>query len=249
MRTSIDINCDLGEGCPNDAELMRYISSANIACGFHAGDAEIMRRTVDLAVENNVAIGAHPSFPDRENFGRTSMTLPLSQVTEMVTEQISALNDICVEQGAALRHVKPHGALYNMAAKDGPLAHAVAKAAASFDRGLLFVGPPNSFLLAEAESLGLRTASEVFADRTYQPDGSLTPRSRANALITDLRDCLAQVTRMVREQTVVAVDGSVVPIRADTICIHGDGDHAVEFAQAIKMALVNGGVTIKPFTG
>ncbi len=246
MRASVDIHCDLGEGCPNDAELMRYISSANIACGFHAGDSDTMRRTVKLAIENNVAIGAHPSFPDRENFGRTHMSLPIEQVTEMVTEQVASLKKICDEQGARLHHVKPHGALYNMAAKDDELARAVSIAVSKFDLELVFVGPPNSRLISEAQALGLTTASEVFADRTYQPDGSLTPRSQPNALITDVDECIEHVLRMVREQKVTAVDGSEVPIKADTICIHGDGEHAVEFAIAIRHALVRENIEIRP---
>ena len=246
MAASIDINCDLGEGCGNDAELMRYISSANVACGFHAGDLDTMKHTVQLALENNVAIGAHPSFPDRENFGRTNMSLPVDTVVEIVSEQISALENVCEKLGTRLHHVKPHGALYNMAAKDQDLARAVATAVANFDRELLFFGLPNSFMISEAEALGLRTASEVFADRTYQPDGSLTSRTQPNALIDDLGTCKAHVLRMVRKQTVVATDGSTVPIKADTICIHGDGAHAVEFAAAIYDALQKEGVEIKP---
>lgn len=246
MPLSIDINCDLGEGCPHDAELMRYISSANIACGFHAGDDETMRRTVDLALENNVAIGAHPSFPDRENFGRTNMSLPYEEVTRIVTEQIIAIRRICDEKGATLHHVKPHGALYNMAAKDLELAYAIAAAVAEFDSNLVYFGAPNSPMISEAERLGLRTASEVFADRTYQADGSLTPRSRPDALIENIDECIEHVLQMVREQKVIAVDGSEVPIRADTICIHGDGSHAVEFASAIHDALKKEGIQIKP---
>lgn len=246
MRTSIDINCDLGEGCPSDAELMHFISSANIACGFHAGDEETMRRTVYLALENNVAIGAHPSFPDRENFGRTNMVLPAEQIAEIVTEQIGALNAICDENGAKLHHVKPHGALYNMAAKEKELAQVISFAVLNFNSGLVLVGPPNSFLISEAKNVGLITSSEVFADRTYQPDGSLTPRSQPNALIDDVDECIEHVLRMVRQQRVIATDGSEVAINADTVCIHGDGEHAVEFAKAIREALTNEGIEITP---
>jgi UPF0271 protein len=246
MRRSIDINCDLGEGCPNDAELMKYISSANIACGFHAGDDATMRRTVELAIENNVAIGAHPGFPDRENFGRTNTQMPNDEVTAMVYEQIDSLKHICDESNAALHHVKPHGALYNMAVKDRDLAAAIAVAICDFDKHLVYFGAPNSPMISEAERLGLRTASEVFADRTYQSDGSLTPRSQQDALIENIDKCIAHVLLMIREQKVIAVDGSEVPIKAETICIHGDGAHAVEFARAIHDALIKEGIEIRP---
>ena len=246
MSRSIDINCDLGEGCGNDEKLMRYISSANIACGFHAGDPDTMRRTIALAVENNVAIGAHPSFRDRENFGRTEMSLPYAQVSEIVSEQINSLQKICKEMGSNLYHVKPHGALYNMAVEDRELAKAIVQAISGVDKNLVFFGLPNSFMISEAESAGLRTASEVFADRTYQPDGTLTPRSRPDALIYDLDTCVEHVLRMVRDQMVIATDGSVVPIDAETICIHGDGAHAVEFAAAIHDALTKEGIQIGP---
>jgi 5-oxoprolinase (ATP-hydrolysing) subunit A len=246
MPASIDINCDLGEGCANDAELMRYISSANIACGFHAGDEDTMRLTVDLAIENNVAIGAHPGFPDRENFGRTEMTLPLTQIHEIVTEQIATLKKICDERGAKLRHVKPHGALYNMAANDLELACAIAKSVFKFDNDLVFFGLANSYMISESEALGLRTAAEVFADRTYQPNGTLSPRSRPDALIDDPEACKTHVLRMVRDRKVIATDGTTVPIQADTICIHSDGPHAVLFAANIRDALQLEGIVIKP---
>lgn len=246
MSPSIDINCDLGEGCGNDAALMRYISSANIACGFHAGNADTMRRTVALAIENDVAIGAHPSFPDRENFGRTEMSLPYAQISEIVSEQINSLQQTCKEMGTNLHHVKPHGALYNMAVKDRELAKAIVKGVSATDKKLVFFGLPKSFMISEAESAGLRTASEVFADRTYQQDGTLTPRSQPNALIDDVDTCIEHVLRMVRDQTVIAADGIVVPIKAETICIHGDGAHAVEFAAAIHKALTSKGIDIKP---
>jgi UPF0271 protein len=249
MSVSIDINCDLGEGCGNDAELMRCISSANIACGFHAGDEETMRRTVDLALEYSVAIGAHPSFPDRDNFGRTEMTLPREQIFEIVSEQVKALMDICETKGTRIRHVKPHGALYNMAARDRELSHTVAEAVANIDKTLVFVGVAGSTMLEEASAVGLRTASEVFADRTYQQDGSLTPRSRADALITDLQVCEEHVLQMVQTHTVTATNGTVFPIKPDTVCIHGDGAHAVRFASMIRSSLENAGIEIKrPFT-
>jgi 5-oxoprolinase (ATP-hydrolysing) subunit A len=241
---TVDLNCDMGEGCPNDAELMRYVSSANIACGYHAGDAETMRRTVDLALAGGVAIGVHPGYSDRENFGRTSISLPPEEVIGLVAEQIRDLNEICVQRGARLHHVKPHGALYNQAAKDKDLATAIAEVVASFDSKLILYGLSGSFLISEAESAGLITASEVFADRTYRPDGTLTPRSEPNALITDVRQCIEQVLQMVKSQTVAATDGSTVGIKADTICVHGDGEHAVDFARAIREALSDADVGI-----
>ena len=236
MRT-VDLNSDMGEGCPNDAELMRYVSSANIACGYHAGDADTMRRTIDLALADRVAIGAHPGYRDRENFGRTTMSLPPEEVIDLVAEQIRSLEEICLQRGAKLHHVKPHGALYNQAAKDKDLAAAIAEAVTSFDSNLILYGLSGSYLISEAESAGLNTASEVFADRTYRPDGTLTPRSEPNALITNARQCVEQVVQMVESRTVTATDGSVIGIKADTICVHGDGENAVEFARAIRQAL------------
>ena len=246
MRSSIDINCDLGEGFPNDAELMKFISSANIACGFHAGDEDTMRRTVQLAIDNNVAIGAHPGYDDKENFGRVSMKLPFSEIYDLVINQILRLHHYCNTLGTKMRHLKPHGALYNQAAKDREIAAAIVEGICAIDNKLIYFGLPNSVMLEEAERVGLKTASEVFADRTYQQDGSLTPRSESNALIENIDDCIEHVLRMVREQKVIATDGSEVEIKADTICIHGDGEHAVEFASAIHNALTKEGIAIRP---
>ena len=242
--TTIDLNCDMGEGCGNDAELMKYISSANIACGFHAGNAETMRTTVRLAMEHDVAIGAHPGYPDPENFGRLAMKLSPKEVFEMVSEQIQALDQLCREAGGVLKHVKPHGALYNQAAKDAELAATIAESVFRFDTKLILYGLSGSFLISEAEKAGLRSASEVFADRTYQPDGSLTSRSLSNALITDDALAVAQALEMIRSQTVTAVTGEKVKIVADTLCIHGDGDHAVDFATAIRKSLAENGVRV-----
>jgi 5-oxoprolinase (ATP-hydrolysing) subunit A len=246
MRTSVDINCDLGEGCPNDAELMKYISSANIACGFHAGDKETMRQTVDLAIENSVAIGAHPSFPDRDNFGRTNMSLPPDELFTIVSEQILALKAVCDEKGARLHHVKPHGALYNQAARDRTLASAIAEAVKEIDETLVLFGLAGSVSISEAQASGLQTASEVFADRTYQSDGSLTPRSQPNALIEDDEQAIAQALGFVNTGSVQATTGEIVSVRCDTICIHGDGSHAVSFAKKIREAFNNKGIGIKP---
>ncbi|MGH9948519.1 MAG: 5-oxoprolinase subunit PxpA, partial [Pyrinomonadaceae bacterium] len=222
-----------------------YISSANIACGFHAGDEATMRRTIELALENNVAIGAHPSFPDRENFGRTTLTLPPKAVFDIVTEQIRTLAEIAALQAAKLSHVKPHGALYNQSAKDIELAAAIADAVCTFDPNLILFGLSESVSISEAKRVGLRTASETFADRTYSSNGSLTPRSQPNALIDSEYRAVEQVLQMIESGTVTATDGSTVNIECDTICIHGDGEHAVVFAQRIHSELTKRGIALR----
>jgi UPF0271 protein len=234
---SIDINCDLGEGRGNDAELMEFISSANIACGGHAGDRETMEATARLAVERGVAIGAHPGYRDKKNFGRIALQLSEREVFDLVVEQVEEMRDVCCGVGVEMRHVKPHGALYNQAAKDRELAAAIAEAVRSVDEDLIVFGLSESVSLVEAERAGMKTASEVFADRGYMPDGTLVPRSQAGALIDDTRKSVAQVLRMVRDGEVAATDGSVVKLRIETVCLHGDGPHAVEFAKAIRQAL------------
>ena len=241
----IDLNCDMGEGCGNDGELMKYISSANVACGFHAGDLDTMRRTVELAMNHGVAIGAHPGYRDRENFGRTPASLSTAEVVDIVAEQIATLKTVCEEFGASLHHVKPHGALYNQAAKDRELAAAIAEAVHGADPGLILYGLSGSFLISEARGRGLVAASEVFADRTYQPDGSLTPRTETDALIIASKDAAAQALQMVKLKTVTATTGETISIRADTLCIHGDGEHAVAFAKQIRRVLEESGITIQ----
>ena len=242
--TTIDLNCDLGEGCGSDAELMRYISSANIACGFHAGNGDTMRKTVELALEHGVAIGAHPGYADPENFGRTPMNLAPAEVRQLIFDQLEALKRVCDPLGAKIRHLKPHGALYNQAAKDRELASAVIEAVAEWDRDLIFYGLSGSEMISEAEKVGLRTASEVFADRTYRTDGSLTPRTESNALITETETSVTQVLDMIRYGRVRSTDAIMVAIKCETICLHGDGDHAVEFATIIRDQLVENGITI-----
>ncbi|MEQ1643694.1 MAG: 5-oxoprolinase subunit PxpA [Pyrinomonadaceae bacterium] len=245
----IDLNCDMGEGCGSDSELMSYISSANIACGYHAGDADTMKRTIDLALENGVAIGAHPGYTDRENFGRTSMKLPVTEIHKLVTDQIAELNEIAGRCGGRLSHVKPHGALYNQAARDTELAAAIAEAVRDFDDSLVLYGLANSISISTAANLGLKTANEVFADRTYQTDGSLTPRSEPNALITDEATAVDQVLDMIKYGRVRSTEAIMIPIVADTVCIHGDGEHAVDFARAINSELRRNGVTIFAING
>ena len=243
---SVDLNCDMGEGCPNDAALMDFVSSVNIACGYHAGDAETMRKTVETAIEKGVAIGAHPGYADKANFGRTPMSLTSAEVYEIVGDQIISLRDICRSAGADLGHVKPHGALYNQSARNAQLAAAIAKAVKDIDPKLVLFGLSGSVSLDEGRKAGLHTASEAFADRTYGRDGKLTPRTEPNALIKDVDAATQQAIQMVRDGTVVATSGETVPIKADTICIHGDGDRAREFAKAIFVKLNGSGVTIRP---
>ena len=249
MINQVDLNCDMGEGIGNDAAIMPYITSANIACGFHAGNGETIRRTIDLALKHNVYIGAHPSFRDKENFGRTEMELPLDKVYALVIEQIIKVDLIAKEKGATLHHVKPHGALYNMAARDAQLARMIAQAVKDFREDLILYGLSGSHLIREAKELGLQTRSEVFADRTYREDGSLTPRSEANALIEEEEQSIRQVMQMVQEGTVTTASGNNIPIIAETICLHGDGKHAVQFARAIHKALDDEASDVRQGTG
>ncbi len=231
------INCDMGEGAGTDEVIMPLINAANIACGYHAGDTATMWQTVQLAIQYNVAVGAHISFFDKENFGRSEIQLSNDEVYELVSQQLIILNEITTALDAKINHVKPHGALYNMSAKDGILATVIAKAVKDFDGNLILVGLSGSHSISEAKKVGLKTASEVFADRTYQDDGSLTPRSQTNALIDTEEKVIKQVLQMIKEGSVTTVTGKTIPIIAETICIHGDGKHAVEFAKVIYEAI------------
>lgn len=224
----IDLNADLGEGCANDHALLQLVSSANIACGFHAGDAQTMRQSVLWAMEYGVAIGAHPSFPDRENFGRTAMQLPPETVYAQVVYQLGALAAIVKAEGGVMQHVKPHGMLYNQAAVDPLLADAIAKAVKAVDSSLRLVGLAGSELIRAGERAGLVTRQEVFADRRYQGDGTLVPRSQPDALIESDELALSQTLAMVQRQQVQARDSSWVAVQADTVCVHGDGAHALD---------------------
>ncbi len=233
----IDINCDMGEGIGNEAQLMPFITSANIACGYHAGDAATMRQVITLCLQYKVKIGAHPSFPDRENFGRTAMQLSTTEIYAIITGQLNALHKEASASAAKLHHVKPHGALYNMAAKDAAIAKAIAQAVKDFDAALIYYGLSGSVMIEEAIKIGLQTADEVFADRTYQNDGSLTPRTQPNALLQDKDAVIKQVLQFVQQNKVTTVSGKDIFIKAGTICIHGDGQHAVDFAKAIYQTL------------
>lgn len=232
-----DLNCDMGEGIGNDEAIMPYISSANISCGFHAGNGDTIRQSIALAIRHNVRIGAHPSFRDKENFGRKEIQLPPDKLYAIVLGQLIKLDLIAKEKGTRLYHVKPHGALYNMAARDAETATVIAQAIKDFNEELVLYGLSNSLLISKGKALGLKTANEVFADRTYQDNGSLTPRSNNKALIENEDDCLKQVLQMVNYGTVTTTSGKTIPIAADTICIHGDGKHAVTFAKKIHEAL------------
>lgn len=241
----VDLNADLGEGAPDDAELLALVSSANIACGWHAGDARLMQRTVAAALARGVAIGAHPSYPDRDNFGRSEMQLSPDDVRADLIYQIGALDALVKAQGGRLHHVKPHGALYNQAASDPVLADAIATAVLDVDPSLALYGLAGSELLRAAERAGLRPVAEVFADRGYRADGRLVPRSQLGAFIHDVDEAVARTLRMVREGVVVAVNGKTVPLQAQTICLHGDGAHALAFARAIHAALTEAGVALR----
>jgi 5-oxoprolinase (ATP-hydrolysing) subunit A len=242
---AVDLNGDLGEGMGHDAELMPLISSANIACGGHAGDEATMRATINLAHEHQVAIGAHPGFADRKNFGRRPIAVSAVEVRELVLAQTRQLIDLAAGCGARVRHVKPHGALYNLAARDEVTARAVAEAVYEADSRLLLIGLAGSRLLEAGCACGLSVASEVFADRSYQADGSLTPRDQADALVTDEASVVSRVLRMVQTGKVTATDGSEVDLIVDTICLHGDGPRAVELARAVNGALRQSGVIIR----
>ncbi|SUX92633.1 LamB/YcsF family protein [Citrobacter koseri] len=233
---NIDLNADLGEGCASDAALLQLVSSAHIACGFHAGDAQTMLASVREALKNGVAIGAHPSFPDRENFGRTAMTLPPETVYAQTLYQIGALAAIARAEGGVMRHVKPHGMLYNQAAKDPLLADAIARAVHACDPSLILVGLAGSELIRAGEHYGLTTRQEVFADRGYQADGSLVPRTQPGALVEDEEHALAQTLGMVESGRVKSITGEWANVVAQTVCIHGDGEHALAFARRLRAA-------------
>ncbi|WP_312383666.1 5-oxoprolinase subunit PxpA [Atlantibacter subterraneus] len=234
----IDLNADLGEGCGNDSALMPLITSANIACGFHVGDAQTMRESVRLALAHGVAIGAHPSFPDRENFGRTAMPLPPDTVYAQTLYQIGALAAIVHAEGGAMTHVKPHGMLYNQAAKQPPLADAIARAVQSLNPGLILVGLAGSEMIRAGERYGLATREEVFADRGYLADGSLVPRSEPGALIDDDDEAVSRTLEMVLNGRVQSRDGVWATVNAQTVCLHGDGAHALAFARRLREAFL-----------
>jgi UPF0271 protein len=240
----IDLNADVGEGY-DDRSLMPLVTSVNVACGGHAGDERTMSETVEAALRLRIAIGAHPSYPDREHFGRRELAIPLADVDAAIRDQVRALLAIAESAGSRLAHVKPHGALYNVAARDSAIARAVARAVRGVDPRLTLVGLAGSRLLEAAREAGLRAAGEAFADRRYAADGSLVPRSEPRALIHDPREAAAQAVSIVRDGVVTAVDGRRVAIRAETLCIHGDTEGATAIAEAVRAGLLSAGVEIR----
>ncbi len=230
----IDLNADLGEGCDSDQALLQLVTSANIACGFHAGDAQTMLQSVRWALASGVAIGAHPSFPDRKNFGRTAMQLPPETVYAQLIYQVGALKAIAESEGGKLAHVKPHGMLYNQAACDPQLADAIARAVKAVDAQLMVMGLANSALIHAARRNGLLTREEVFADRAYQSDGTLVPRSQSGAMIDSDEKAIAQTLGMVQNGNVQSIDGHRVEVNAESVCLHGDGAHALNFARRLR---------------
>jgi len=242
----IDLNADLGEGCASDAAILEHVSSINVACAWHAGSAEEMLSLVRAARQRGVAIGAHPSFQDREHFGRRKMQLPLHVVRAGVLYQIGALDGIVRAEGGELAHVKPHGALYNQAARDPDLAHCIARAIRDFNPRLKVMGLAGSLMIEALRAEGLVALEEGFADRRYTAAGHLVSRGTPEALIEDEEAMLAQVLSLVNAGTVVAQDGNVVSVHVDTICLHGDGPHALKFARAVRTRLQKEGICVAP---
>ena len=247
---AVDLNCDMGESfgtysLGHDEAILPFVTSANIACGFHAADPAIMKRTVRLALQHQVAIGAHPGLPDLVGFGRREMAVSAEEAYDMTVYQLGALLAFVRAEGGTLHHVKPHGALYNMAAVNSALAEAIAEAVYRVHPEACLYGLAGSALISAGQKLGLATAHEVFADRTYQPNGTLIPRRQPNALLTDAAAAINQVIRMIKEGQVRALSGEDVAIRADTVCIHGDGAHALEFARQIRTRLQAEGISVQ----
>ena len=249
---TVDLNCDLGESfgayrMGNDEEILNYVTSVNVACGFHAGDPSVMRKTVQLALAKEVKIGAHPGLQDLIGFGRRNMNISPQEAYDIVVYQIGALNGFLQSEGGQMQHVKPHGALYNMAAKNKDLSLAIAEAVYKINPNLILFGLSGSELVRAGQSIGIQTASEVFADRTYQSDGCLTPRMEKNAVIESDEKAVAQVLTMIKENKVLSQQGTEVEIKADTICIHGDGTRALSFASHIKKSLQLSEITVSSF--
>lgn len=248
--SSIDLNCDLGEsfGCYTigmDEAVIPYVSSVNVACGWHAGDPLIMEKTVALAKKHGVAVGAHPGFPDLLGFGRRPMTITPQEAGAYVKYQVGALMAFAKGQGMELQHVKPHGALYNMAAKDEALATGICEAIASVDKNLIFMGLAGSVMLEAAQKAGLKTASEVFADRAYNDDGSLVNRKLPGAVIHDPVVAVERAVKMAKEGKVISINGKEITIQTDSICVHGDNKQAIELVSKIRKALEGAGIEVR----
>jgi 5-oxoprolinase (ATP-hydrolysing) subunit A len=247
----VDLNCDMGEShgthiVGNDAAILPFVTSINVACGFHGGDDDVMRITIEAALEHGVRIGAHPGLPDLEGFGRREMSVSAHEVYEMTATQVTRLSAIAQAAGTRIEHVKPHGALYNMAARTADLADAIARAVYDVDPTLIFVGLSGSALIDAGQRAALQTASEVFADRNYLRDGSLVPRTQPNALLTDATVAAARAVEMVLTRSVRSIEGTTVGLSPDTICLHGDAPDAARFAQQISDALFAADITVRP---
>lgn len=249
MMYRVDLNADLGESFGTytigmDEQVLQHITSANVACGWHAGDAMVMQKTVKAAKACGVAVGAHPGFPDLMGFGRRNMNVSPAEAKAYIQYQVGALMAFTKAEGLSLQHVKPHGAFYNMSAVNMDLALAICEGIAQVDENLILMGLSGSCHIEAAKQVGIRAAGEVFADRGYQANGTLVPRGKPGAMVTDENEAVERVIRMVKEGVVVAVDGTVVPVQADSVCLHGDNPHAVEFAAKLRKALIAEGVEV-----
>lgn len=249
----VDLNCDLGESFGRyklglDEEVIKYVSSVNIACGFHASDPVVMEKTVKLAKKNNISIGAHPGFLDLMGFGRRNMDISLEEAKAYTKYQIGALYGFCKSENIKLNHVKPHGALYNMAAKDYNLAKAICESIYEFDKEIILLGLSGSELIRAGEDIGLKCANEVFTDRAYEEDGSLVSRKKEGAVITDEKEAINRVIDMIVKKQVKTINGKYIDIKADSICVHGDGIKALEFVKKINEKLKENNIEIKPLS-
>ena len=247
----ININCDLGESSKlhstkNDPLLLEIVNSANIACGYHAGDKPTMEKTIEISKKNNVSIGAHPSFNDLENFGRKRLNLPSSEITKLVIDQINILSEVAIKTGMKVTHVKPHGALNNMACENYELAKVISESIIKVDKNLIFLVPTGSQMEKAGKKLGIKIATEIFADRNYEDDGNLVSRSKDNAMINDPEIAKKHVIKMVENQALNCYSGKQIPCEIDSICVHGDGKSAVNTAKQIREGLIKSGVTLNP---
>lgn len=247
----ININCDLGESSKfcsteNDPLLLKIVNSANIACGYHAGDKPTMEKTVRISKENNVSIGAHPSFNDPENFGRKRLNLPSGEIKKLIIDQIDILSNIASSSGIKITHVKPHGALNNMACEDYELAKTISESIIQVNKNLIFLVPTGSQMEKAGKKLGMKIAAEIFADRNYEDNGNLVSRSKNNAMITNPESAKKHVIKMVENQAINCYSGKQIPCEIDSICVHGDGESAVSTAKKIKEGLINSGIILKP---
>jgi len=247
----ININCDLGESSKfcsteNDPLLLKIVNSANIACGYHAGDKPTMEKTIKISKENSVSIGAHPSFNDPENFGRKRLNLPSDEITKLIVDQINILSNIAITSGIKVTHVKPHGALNNMACEDYELAKIISDSIIQVNKDLIFLVPTGSQMEKAGKKLGMKIATEIFADRNYEDNGNLVSRSKSNAMITDPEIAKKHVIKMVENQALNCYSGKQIPCEIDSVCVHGDGQSAVKTAKQIREGLIKAGVTLKP---